>query len=93
MAFFDPSEWDGRVFSSGWVASRGGSHDIMEPATGNRIGRHGVANSDDVSRAAAAAATAQKSWQLRPAKNAQRCCAVRRPDREALRCAQRLAHP
>jgi len=62
LAFSVPSEWDGRVFSSGWVASNGGSHDIMVPVTGNKIGRYGVADSEDVSRAAAAAATAQKSW-------------------------------
>ena len=62
MAFFDPSEWDGKIFSSGWAASLGGSHDIMEPASGNTIGRYGVANAADVSAAAAAAAVAQQSW-------------------------------
>src|SRR5450759_2709322 len=56
MAFFDPSEWDGKIFSSGFVASKGGSHDIMEPASGNKIGSYGEANAEDVSRAAAVAA-------------------------------------
>ncbi len=62
MSFFDPSEWDGKLYSSGWIASSGGSQDIKEPATGDTIGHFGVANTDDVSRAVTAAVAAQKSW-------------------------------
>lgn len=62
MSFFDPSEWDGKLYSSGWVVSSGGSQDIMEPATGAAIGKVGVANTEDVARAVEAAAKAQKSW-------------------------------
>jgi benzaldehyde dehydrogenase (NAD) len=62
MAFFDPSQWDGKIYSSGWVTSSGGSADIMEPATESAIGRFGVADADDVAHAAEVAAAAQKSW-------------------------------
>ena len=62
MAFFDPKTWDGKLYSSGWVTSKGGSQDIKEPATGDTIGHFGVANKDDVAIAAAAAVEAQKSW-------------------------------
>ncbi|MEO7122320.1 MAG: aldehyde dehydrogenase family protein, partial [Lacisediminihabitans sp.] len=62
MAFFDPSEWDGKLYSSGWTTSNGGSQDIMEPATETAIGRFGVANGEDVARAVSVAHEAQKSW-------------------------------
>ena len=60
--FFDPSEWDGKLYSSGWVAGGAGSKPIFEPATQGSIGAFGVASAEDVSRAAATAAVAQKSW-------------------------------
>jgi benzaldehyde dehydrogenase (NAD) len=62
MTFFDPSEWDGKLFSSGWVAGGAGSKPIFEPATQGSIGNYGNASPEDVSRAARAAVTAQKSW-------------------------------
>jgi benzaldehyde dehydrogenase (NAD) len=62
MAFFDSKDWDGKVYSSGWATSKGGSQDIKEPATGETIGHFGVANAADVAAAAAAAREAQKSW-------------------------------
>jgi benzaldehyde dehydrogenase (NAD) len=62
MSFFDPSEWDGKLYSSGWVTSSGGSQDIKEPATGDTIGHFGVANAEDVSKAVGTAVAAQKSW-------------------------------
>lgn len=62
MAFFNPSEWDGKIYSSGWVTSKGGSQDIMEPATETAIGRFGVANAEDVASAVVTATEAQKSW-------------------------------
>lgn len=76
MVFFDPSTWDGKVYSSGWMTSSGGSQEINEPATGNAIGRFGVANADDVAKAAAAAKTAQKAWAA--ASYAERAAVLRR---------------
>ena len=62
MTFFDPSEWDGKLYSSGWVAGGAGSKPIFEPATQGSIGNYGNASPEDVTRAAHAAVTAQKSW-------------------------------
>ena len=62
MTFFDPSEWDGKLYSSGWVAGGAGSKPIFEPATQGTIGNYGNASPEDVTRAAHAAVTAQKSW-------------------------------
>jgi benzaldehyde dehydrogenase (NAD) len=62
MAFFEPQDWDGKLYSSGWVAGNGGVRDITEPATGATIGQFGVATTADVARATAAAVVAQKSW-------------------------------
>ncbi|MHB1172049.1 MAG: benzaldehyde dehydrogenase [Lacisediminihabitans sp.] len=62
MTFFDPSEWDGKLYSGGWVSGGAGDKPIFEPATGNSIGKFGVASAEDVSRAANSAIIAQESW-------------------------------
>ena len=49
MTFFDPSEWDGKLYSSGWVAGGAGSKPIFEPATQGSIGNYGNASPEDVS--------------------------------------------
>jgi len=58
----DTSTFSGNVFSGGWVLAHGGDTAIIEPATGNELGRTGVADASDVDRAAAQAAAAQKEW-------------------------------
>lgn len=65
MTFFEPSTWDGKLFSGGWRASAQ-SAPVREPATGGEIGRYGVASPDDVVAAAEIAAKAQKAWELVP---------------------------
>ncbi len=62
MSLLDPKTWDGQVFSGDWVTPHGGDTAIIEPATGAGLGRAGVADTDDVVRAGAAAATAQRDW-------------------------------
>ena len=62
MAFFDPSEWDGKLYSSGWADGSAGTEPVIEPATGQTIGNFGTASPEDVIAAAAAAAAAQRSW-------------------------------
>lgn len=65
--FLDEPRWSGRVFINGeWIAGGGGSASVMEPATGNEIGRVGTANSADVARAAADARAAQREWAALP---------------------------
>ncbi|MDQ3785939.1 MAG: benzaldehyde dehydrogenase [Actinomycetota bacterium] len=57
-ALFEP----GCVYSGGWIPASGGDTAIVEPATGNELGRTGVANPSDVDAACAGAAAAQKEW-------------------------------
>ncbi|MFC4855562.1 aldehyde dehydrogenase family protein [Actinophytocola glycyrrhizae] len=56
--WFEP----GTLYSGGWVAAHGGDTAIVEPATGNELGRTGVADASDVDAACARAAAAQKEW-------------------------------
>jgi benzaldehyde dehydrogenase (NAD) len=62
MSLLEPKTWEGQVYSGGWTTSQGGDVAIVEPATGEEIGRAGVGNAADVARAAAAAAAAQRGW-------------------------------
>jgi benzaldehyde dehydrogenase (NAD) len=62
MTLFDPKTWEGQVYSGGWTVAHGGDMAIVEPATGVELGRSGVADSQDVARAAATAAQAQRDW-------------------------------
>ena len=61
-ALLDTSTFNGTVYSGGWVAPSGGDIPIIEPATGDELGRTGVADESDVDKAAASAAAAQKDW-------------------------------
>jgi benzaldehyde dehydrogenase (NAD) len=54
--------FDGQIYSGGWTTANGGDTANVEPATGNELGRTGVADASDVSRAAAVAADAQREW-------------------------------
>jgi benzaldehyde dehydrogenase (NAD) len=62
MTFLEPSTWEGRIYSSGWVAGSGGEYDAVEPATGNTLARVGAASAADVHKAAEVAAAAQQEW-------------------------------
>jgi benzaldehyde dehydrogenase (NAD) len=63
MGLLDPAVWSERVFSvEGWAPGSGGAADVVEPATGDVLGRVGMATHDDVTKAAAAAAQAQREW-------------------------------
>src|ERR1044071_3069658 len=62
MTFFDPKTGEGQIYSGGWTVSHGGDMAIVEPATGAELGRSGVADGQDVARAAATAVDAQKAW-------------------------------
>ncbi len=55
MSYIDPKVWEGQSLGGGWT-------NIVEPATGDVIGRVGVATADDVATAAKAAAVAQRDW-------------------------------
>jgi benzaldehyde dehydrogenase (NAD) len=69
MALMDEAVWRGKIFSGGWVASdlgSGGDAPVIEPATGQEIGRTGIASPADVARAAQLAAAAQPAWAATP---------------------------
>jgi len=52
MAFMDEAVWRGKIYSDGWVSGAGGDAAVIEPATGQEIGRTGIASPADVARAA-----------------------------------------
>ncbi len=61
-ALLSDTVWQGRIFNGHWIVSQGGSHAIVEPATGQTLGRCGKANAQDVVDAAATARAAQRAW-------------------------------
>jgi benzaldehyde dehydrogenase (NAD) len=62
----DRDVWAGRIASGGWVDAAGGVRDVVEPATGERLGSAGLADATDVARAAERAAAAQRDWARAP---------------------------
>jgi benzaldehyde dehydrogenase (NAD) len=75
VAFLDEATWRGRVYSGGWIAARGEAA-VIEPATGNELGRAGIAGPADITAAAARAAAAQPAWAATP--HTQRSAILRR---------------
>ena len=59
-------KWNGKLFSGGWAEGRGGTLDVVEPATGAKLGAVGRASAADVRAAAALAREAQESWAVHP---------------------------
>jgi benzaldehyde dehydrogenase (NAD) len=66
MNLLDTATWHGMIFSDGWTRPDGGEAAVIAPATGDEIGRIGVANPADVARAARGAAGAQRAWAATP---------------------------
>jgi benzaldehyde dehydrogenase (NAD) len=62
MGLLDAGTWSGQLFSSGWVPGGAGDYPVIEPATGDELGRMGRASSEDVSSAASKASQAQPAW-------------------------------
>ncbi|WP_417509326.1 benzaldehyde dehydrogenase [Microbacterium sp.] len=61
------SVFGGKIYIDGeWVAGSGGAIESIAPATGESIASVGVAGPDDVARAAASAAKAQRDWAATP---------------------------
>jgi benzaldehyde dehydrogenase (NAD) len=56
------AEWDGRLYSGGWREAAGGTADVYEKATGERLATVGLAGAADVARATEIAAAAQPGW-------------------------------
>jgi benzaldehyde dehydrogenase (NAD) len=65
-----PTEvWSEKIFSNGWKKPGLGTADVIEKATGAKLGEIGVASAGDVSAAVAAARKAQKEWAKLPGPN------------------------
>lgn len=62
----DPQVWTGKIFNGDWIASTGGEYNVIEPATGERLGTMGSASAEDVRRAAEQATVAQREWARAP---------------------------
>jgi benzaldehyde dehydrogenase (NAD) len=75
----DDLDWQGKVFSSGWVSAHGGVLDSTEPATGGVLAQVGLADAQDIAAAAAAAKSAQPEWAAQP--GPQRTALLRRAAR------------
>lgn len=72
----DDLDWQGKIFSGGWVTARGGELESVEPATGEVLARVGLANAADIDAAVAAAQRAQPGWAALP--GPQRAALMRR---------------
>src|SRR5262245_32067552 len=62
MNLLDPKTWTGKIFLNGWQPGGGGERAVIEPATGEELGRIGIASPADVRKAGARAAEAQREW-------------------------------
>lgn len=66
MGLFDSAIWDSKIYIGGWTSGSAGTHPVIEPATSQLLGTQGVASPEDVAKAAAGAAQAQREWAQRP---------------------------
>jgi benzaldehyde dehydrogenase (NAD) len=66
MALLDPSSWSSAIYRTSWTRSHGGDAPVVEPATGDELGRIGIADAEDVAAAAEEAVVAQRSWARQP---------------------------
>jgi benzaldehyde dehydrogenase (NAD) len=66
MSMFEPRDWDGRIFLGEWRAGAGGDRAVSSPATGEELGRIGLAAPEDMSRAADRAVEGQRQWAALP---------------------------
>lgn len=58
--------WTGKIFSDGWIDGSGEAYDVVAPGSGTLLDRVGAASADDLERAVASAAAAQRSWGAQP---------------------------
>ncbi|TQS46284.1 benzaldehyde dehydrogenase [Cryptosporangium phraense] len=66
MGLLDSAVWEGKIYLDGWTDGGAAPEASVEPATGKELGLLGRASVEDVRRAAASAAAAQKEWAARP---------------------------
>ncbi len=66
MTLFASQEWQSKISLGGWTPGGAGDAAVIEPATGDELGRTGRASVDDVARASALAASKQGDWAALP---------------------------
>jgi benzaldehyde dehydrogenase (NAD) len=66
MALLDEAKWRSNIFLGGWTKADGGDAPVMEPATGEELGRAGRAGVSDVAKASGVASSAQREWAALP---------------------------
>src|ERR1700692_1663597 len=54
--------WNGKIYSNGWKKPGLGTEDVIEKATGKKLGETGIASPADILTAATSAHKAQKEW-------------------------------
>jgi len=57
-----PRVWTAKIYSNGWKKPGLGTADVIEKATGAKLGEIGIASPEDISVAAAAARQGQREW-------------------------------
>jgi benzaldehyde dehydrogenase (NAD) len=57
-----PAAWTDRIYSGGWITGHGGTMTVIEPATNLPLGSVGIADAEDVDRAAQDAHAARGAW-------------------------------
>jgi benzaldehyde dehydrogenase (NAD) len=73
----DGADWTGNIYVEGkWRPGSAGDAPVIEPATGEELGRTGRAGVDDVATAGASAAQAQREWAALP--HTQRAAVLRK---------------
>ena len=66
MSLLEAGAWQGKIFSRGWIPGSGGEYSVVEPATGDVIGKLGSSTPKDVATAGQRAAESQKTWAATP---------------------------
>src|ERR1700744_4446944 len=66
MGLMDEALWRGKIYSGGWIGGSAGDAPVIAPATGEEIGRTGIATPADVARAARGSAETQPAWAATP---------------------------
>src|SRR3981081_1587932 len=54
--------WNAKIYSNGWKKPGLGTEDVIEKATGAKLGTIGIASPEDISGAATTAHDAQEKW-------------------------------
>ena len=66
MSLLEMDPWSESLFSGEWADGNGSMAAVVEPATGDELGRIALANADDVWAATRRAAAAQRGWARTP---------------------------